>query len=107
VVPLQPAGEQHHYVIILAPLLLALLLAWPMAQRAPAALALLGLSIALLLSPAYFLDNAAWAGWPRALLAYPRLYGALALWGALLTLRGGKVQERVSPSPKPLPENSI
>lgn len=100
VVPLQPAGEQHHYTIILAPLLLTLLLAMQPARRAPAlatpplatspaprtlvVAALLALAVALFLAPPFFLDNAAWAGWPRALLAYPRLYGALALWAALL-----------------------
>jgi hypothetical protein len=83
-VPLQPAGEQHHYVLLLAPLIAALALARQLASlgSAPAALAVAGTS--LLLAPTYFLDNAAWAGWPRALLAYPRLYGALLLWGAFI-----------------------
>lgn len=103
VVPTQPAGEQHHYVMLLTPLLLALILAahrlrgavrhprtlrpWPrrlIAPDAPAVSAGLALAAAaLMLVPSnYFLDNAAWAGWPRAIFAYPRLYGALLLWAA-------------------------
>ena len=34
--------------------------------------------------PPYFLDTAAFGGWPQALLAYPRVYGSLVLWGVLL-----------------------
>lgn len=103
VVPIQPAGEQHHYVMLLTPLLLAILLgarqalAWwqpggltsathlgrPVAITV--ALLVAGAS-ALMLAPTYFLDNAAWAGWPVALLAYPRLYGALLLWAAWLLI---------------------
>lgn len=84
VVPLQPAGEQHHYVIILASLLLLVVRMHHAPCNMQYAMALLALSGALFLAPGYFLDNAAWAGWPQALLAYPRLYGSLALWAALL-----------------------
>jgi hypothetical protein len=87
-VPLQPAGEQHHYVVLLVPLLLLVPLAGRLAREAPAAAALAALAVGLLLLPSYFLDNAAWAGWPRALLAYPRLYAALALWAGLVIWRG-------------------
>lgn len=87
IVPLQPAGEQHHYVVLLVPFFLLIPLAGRVAREAPAALALAGIALALQLAPNYFLDNAAWSGWPRALLAYPRLYGALALWGAWLLWR--------------------
>jgi hypothetical protein len=87
VVPLQPAGEQHHYVLLLAPLFVALIMARRLATLAPIAAALAAAGVALLLAPTYFLDNAAWAGWPRALLAYPRLYGALLLWAAFMLWR--------------------
>ena len=116
VVPTQPAGEQHHYVMLLTPLLLALILAahhlrgaardprtlrtWPrrvMAPEARAVSAALALAAAalMLLPSNYFLDNAAWAGWPRAIFAYPRLYGALLLWAAWMFYgsdRGGRLR---------------
>lgn len=87
IVPLQPAGEQHHYVVLLVPLLVLVPLARRLAREAPAAAVLGAIAVGLLLLPNYFLDNAAWAGWPRALLAYPRLYAALALWGCLVLWR--------------------
>ena len=95
VVPLQPAGEEYHYtLLLLVVVVLTALAPWPLPplrrvrgridQRyALRALALPGLACTLLVLPAYFLASEAWAGWPRALLAYPRLYGALLLWGAL------------------------
>jgi hypothetical protein len=89
-VPLQPAGEQHHYVVLLVPLLVLVPLAGRLISEAPLAAALGAMAIVLLLLPSYFLDNAAWAGWPRALLAYPRLYAALALWGCLVIWRGAQ-----------------
>lgn len=87
VVPIQPAGEQHHYLVLLAPLLLAILLRAELAASPAALLLALAAAALLVLPPNYFLDNAAWAGWPRAPLAYPRLYAALLLWGAMLLWR--------------------
>jgi hypothetical protein len=98
VVPLQPAGEQHHYVLLLAPLFVALIMARRLLALAPLAAALAAPGALLLLAPTYFLDNAAWAGWPRALLAYPRLYGALLLWAAFLLWRRA---EAAQPAPPP------
>jgi hypothetical protein len=101
VVPLQPAGEQHHYVLLLAPLFVAIILARRLVTLSPAAVVLAAAGAALLLAPTYFLDNAAWAGWPRALLAYPRLYGALLLWAAFLLWR--KAELATPPSPETVP----
>lgn len=133
VVPTQPAGEQHHYVMLLTPFFVALLLAHkdvlagvlsPQSMQGRAeqvavrqavpggatgidrargprlALLLAGIGAALMLTPNYFLDNAAWAGWPRALLAYPRLYGALLLWGAFICWPAHPVP-RSEPPPAP------
>lgn len=101
VVPLQPAGEQHHYVLLLAPLFVALIMARRLVALAPLAAALIAAGTLLLLAPTYFLDNAAWAGWPRALLAYPRLYGSLLLWGAFLLWRRAEAIAPASPQVTP------
>jgi hypothetical protein len=84
VVPLQPAGEQHHYSLLL-PVLLLLALAHARVARDHAAIALGGTALALFAVPSYFLRDG-WAGFPGVLLAYPRLLGALLLW-ALLVFR--------------------
>lgn len=107
VVPLQPAGEEYHYALLL-PVLAALVQSLSESRqsavgsqesadrlltadcRLPAAL--LGFALALLAAPAYFLAGS-WAGWPWAPLAYPRLYGALLLWAAIIT-RASAVQTR-------------
>jgi len=34
--------------------------------------------------PSYFVNTAVFGGWPQALLAYPRMYAALLLWGLLM-----------------------
>ena len=79
VVPLQPAGEEYHYTLLLL-ILLLLLATW----RGPLALAAL-LGTALLFAlPSYFVNTAVFGGWPQALLAYPRMYAALLLWGLLM-----------------------
>jgi hypothetical protein len=79
VIPLQPAGEEYHYSLLLLVLLL-LLATW---RGLPALAALLGAALLFAL-PAYFVNTAAFAGWPQALLAYPRMYAALLLWGLLM-----------------------
>ena len=48
-----------------------------------AAAALLGAALLFAL-PAYFVNTAVFGGWPQALLAYPRMYAALLLWGLLM-----------------------
>jgi hypothetical protein len=80
VVPLQPAGEQYHYAMLFVVFLLAAtsrLVEWR----------LLIVAALLFAVPAYFLDTARFGAYPAALVAYPRLYGALLLWGLLVTSR--------------------
>jgi hypothetical protein len=87
VVPLQPAGEEYHYTPLLLVLLILLSRSPDERRGSPgsaARAAALGLALLLFALPAYFVDTAAFAGWPRALAAYPRMYGALLLWGVLL-----------------------
>jgi Glycosyltransferase family 87 len=79
VIPLQPAGEEYHYTLLLLVLLL-LLATW---RGLPALAALLGAALLFAL-PAYFVNTAVFGGWPQALLAYPRMYAALLLWGLLM-----------------------
>jgi hypothetical protein len=98
IAPLQPAGEQHHYVMLLTPLFVALLLAPWLMPATPLTALPMALGAALLLAPSYFLDNAAWAGWPRALLAYPRVYGALLIWGGFMLWRAA-LASQASPAP--------
>jgi hypothetical protein len=92
IVPLQPAGEQYHYTLLLT-VVLILLGGWMYrritidSSRTPIVVCL-GLAGLLFVAPSYFLRSL-WltSGWPLVLLAYPRLYGALLLWGALLMMR--------------------
>lgn len=95
VVPLQPAGEEYHYALLLIVLLLVLGTAAVRRPGWPAGLAI-GLALLLLALPAYFVDTPRWQGWPWALLAYPRMDGALLLWGVVLfggdAARDGVVQ---------------
>jgi hypothetical protein len=82
-VPLQPLGEEHHYVLLLPVALVALaLLAGGLGQRQPlAALAAIAGLVALAAPYDYWAEPLR-HGW-RALLAYPKLYGALLLAGAI------------------------
>jgi hypothetical protein len=86
VVPLQPAGEEYHYTLLLV-VLIVVLASWR--GSATGALALIA-ALLLFALPPYFLDTAAFGGWPQALLAYPRMYGSLVLWGVLLA-RGNHI----------------
>jgi hypothetical protein len=97
VVPLQPAGEQYHYTMLLI-VVLILIGGWVYRQIELGSyqrLTTAGLSIAglLFVAPSYFL-NPPWVygGWALALLAYPRLYGALLLWGTLMMMRKTTLQ---------------
>lgn len=86
VVPLQPAGEEHHYTLLMIVLLVLFSQPGVALLRTRAAVAGAALAVLLLIVPSYFLQTEQWQGWPVALLAYPRLYGALILWGVLLGL---------------------
>jgi hypothetical protein len=87
IVPLQPAGEEYHYTLLLVVLLL--LFNQPGLALLRSRIATVGVALASVLFalPSYFLQTAQWQGWPTALLAYPRLYGALLLWGILMLRR--------------------
>jgi hypothetical protein len=84
VVPLQPAGEQYHYTLLLPVVIAALLAPIAGARRWSGRLVGVAAGFVLLILPAYFLNTAAWSGWPWALMAYPRMYGALLLWAAIV-----------------------
>ncbi|HYN88006.1 MAG TPA: glycosyltransferase 87 family protein [Ardenticatenaceae bacterium] len=75
-----PLGEQHHYLMLVVPFAVAVAalprLALP--QRA-----LLVASAAMVAVPLPYMSERWWAG-AFAVLVYPRLYGALLLWGVLL-----------------------
>jgi Glycosyltransferase family 87 len=95
VMPLQPAGEEYHYTLLLIVLLVVCnrpVLASLGSRTAAVGLALAWLLLAL---PSYFLQTAQWQGWPIALLAYPRVYGALLLWGILVRIedRGSRIED--------------
>lgn len=90
IVPLQPAGEDHHYVVLLV------VLFWLLHARARllerrAALALAGLAVILLAVPPYFVHSPGLVGWPLALLGYPRVAAAMLLWMSLIVLRPRRV----------------
>jgi len=103
IVPLQPAGEEYHYTQLLVVLLLLFNQPGLTLLRSRAAAVGVALACVLFALPSYFLQTAQWQGWPTALLAYPRLYGALVLWG-ILTLRrnSGRVQSTTSSTYVPL-----
>jgi hypothetical protein len=78
-VVLSPVSEDYHYVLELAPI--AILLAdWRDARPGRRWLAILVIGIGLIGAPLpYKVASLAMGGW--SLLAYPKLYGALLLWG--------------------------
>ena len=76
-----PLGEGYHYTLILPSLLLAAWWAWSARLPWPQ-WALLAFAALLLSLPWPYQSPQLSAGW-RALLAYPRVYGAYALWGWL------------------------
>jgi hypothetical protein len=82
IVPLQPAGEQYHYALLFVVLLV--LIASPEERRRNVVTAVIFCVVLILFAlPPYFLRTKDYSGLPAALLAYPRLYGALLLWGLL------------------------
>lgn len=77
-----PIAEDYHFVLMLLPLLVAARGVGPL--RSPLPWAVLALAAVLLGGPWPF-NVAEVEGW-RALLHYPRLYGALLLWALLAGL---------------------
>lgn len=80
-----PLGEGYHYTLVLPALLIAAWWAWT-ARLRWRAWAWLALAALLLSVPWPYQAPQFSAGW-WALLAYPRVYGAYALWGWLLAQR--------------------
>jgi hypothetical protein len=80
-----PLGEGYHYTLVLPALLIAAWWAWT-ARLTRRAWAWLALAALLLSVPWPYQSPQLSAGW-WALLAYPRVYGAYALWGWLLAQR--------------------
>jgi len=83
-VPLQPLGEEHHYTLMLPAVMASLLLALELDVGARRGLMLLLASLATLLiaAPLHHTHPSLAPGF-RALLAYPKLYGGIALTGAM------------------------
>lgn len=83
-VPLQPLGEDYHYALLLPAGAIALLAAVELPSgRRPAIAAVLASTGALLVvAPLPYTSSSLATGW-WALLAYPRVYGALLLAGVI------------------------
>ena len=77
-VVLSPLAEQYHFLVVLAPLSVAASLRLDLRRAA-----LFALAGAMLTVDLPFKSPALWNG-ATALLAYPRLYGALIVWGLLV-----------------------
>jgi hypothetical protein len=93
-VPFQPTGEQYHYTFLFVVILVLLpLLNWRRVDRVTWTMFVAALVLFAL--PSYFLDSNRFTGFPIALIAYPRMYGALVLWALLLF--------KLPPKPKPRP----
>lgn len=103
---LSPVAEDYHYGLALFPVIVAgVVLAhdrearaggpsWRLDPRGVAALAVFAVSV-VLLGHAWAFNVPGVEGW-RSLLYYPRVYGALMLWGLILVLiwRGESVPAR-------------
>ncbi len=83
-IPLQPLGEEHHYVLALPAILaaLSLSLAEPAGSRRQVMLLLATLGTLLVALPLHQTNPSLSPGF-RALLAYPKLYGALLIAGTM------------------------
>lgn len=95
-VSLTPIAESYHYLLVLPAVVIAF---WWAARRgvSRSSWTALGLAVLLLVTPFRLYGyRSLQAGW-LALLAYPRLYGAFALWGWLArALHRYEVDERRS-----------
>ena len=102
---LSPVSEDYHYTLLLVPIVI-LLAYWRDAGPGRPALIALALGVALIGAPLPYKDPALSVG-ARALLAYPKLYGALVLWAvALFALRRpaprtAQVASAALPAPQP------
>jgi alpha-1,2-mannosyltransferase len=96
---LSPVSEDYHFTLLFVPLAI-LLLDWSAIRPGGPRTALLLLALILLTAPLpYTRPDLAAGAW--ALLAYPRLYGALALWAAaLLALRRERAHQHRLPVPR-------
>lgn len=94
---LSPVSLEYHYTLMWLPVMLAIMNA---AEQRPGKLIALSLLAALILlaAPLPYLDRRLEVG-ARALLAYPRLYGGLLLWGVLLAQASRRPVPVASPVP--------
>ena len=83
-----PIAEDYHYLLDLLPLFVGATILWVERPRAWVPWLLFAGAV-LLLAPAWPFNVEFVDGW-WALLFYPRVYGALLLWLALLALRGSR-----------------
>lgn len=77
-----PLGEGYHYVLVLPSLVMALWWAWRVRPGVVAWIVLVGATV-LMAAPLPYTHPRLAEGW-WSLLAYPRAYGALVLWGWLV-----------------------
>jgi hypothetical protein len=91
-----PFAEGYHYVLTLAPLLVAGWWAWT-ARVSWLARAMLALPALLLGAPLSYKIAQVQAGW-WALAAYPRVYGAYLLWGWIAWALASSKAQRVEPA---------
>lgn len=102
---LSPVSQDYHYTLTLLPIVI--LMAWLQRNPRPAAIGLLAVGVVLIAS---FVDTGApqRSAGAAALLAYPKLYGALLLWGLALWAARHDQAELAAPQeklPHLLPEN--
>ncbi len=101
-VVLAPIAEQYHYLTA-APALIVAGVEWYRQGRQWSLGALLALAAGLMYWPLAYKDARLGAGW-LAVLAYPRLWGGLLLWGGLY----GLARELPAPvEPNALPEQAV
>src|SRR5262249_53421023 len=84
IVPVAPIGEGYHYVLLFP----AVVIAWWWFVRArpgrEIGIALAVCTVLLCVPGRFYWSDRLRDGW-AALLAYPRVYGAVGLWGALVS----------------------
>lgn len=89
-VPLQPVGEEHHYTLLLPAVFVGLVMC-----RGTSAAWLVAVGTLLLAAPLPFKSEAVRDGW-LALLAYPKVYGALLVAAGLAaTISASRREEYV------------